>query len=285
MRMRYCGNCEKETGHKRALGLGTMLAIILTLGLWLLVLPLYPTRCIVCGNAKRTAIDSPKWMASPSEKDYDEKMKNRLIGYLVMVGVAITIIVIGIVFNKPSKKAPQVQTYAPYIDKSNESSPSTPEAPKTTPSAEQKMTPADHLVAAKEALKQGDTITARTQLSFIPEGSKEFTEAQKLKMKVAERKIEIAKEGALIRDKELKAKRILYASNLENLYLDKGYDITVKVEGKDASILKMKWVLTSRPVVHKLTKDPDLIRAWRDMGFKKVVFTDGYRSTWYVDLK
>ena len=49
MRMGYCPNCSKTTGHKRALGWGTFFAVILTGGLWLLVILFYPTRCIVCG--------------------------------------------------------------------------------------------------------------------------------------------------------------------------------------------------------------------------------------------
>ncbi len=44
-----CSNCNKETGHKRALGWGTCFAFLLTGGLWLLAIPFYPKRCIVCG--------------------------------------------------------------------------------------------------------------------------------------------------------------------------------------------------------------------------------------------
>lgn len=46
----YCSNCKKKTGHKRALGLGTLFAVFLTGALWLLVIPLYPKRCIACGH-------------------------------------------------------------------------------------------------------------------------------------------------------------------------------------------------------------------------------------------
>ncbi len=50
MRMGYCPNCAKTTGNKRALGWGTLFACILTCGLWLPVIPFYPTRCVVCGS-------------------------------------------------------------------------------------------------------------------------------------------------------------------------------------------------------------------------------------------
>jgi len=47
--MEQCPNCDKPTGHKRALGWGTFFAVILTGGLWLIAIPWYDLRCIVCG--------------------------------------------------------------------------------------------------------------------------------------------------------------------------------------------------------------------------------------------
>ena len=46
----YCPNCRKDTGHRRALGWGTFFIAILTWGFWLLAIPFYPKRCIVCGH-------------------------------------------------------------------------------------------------------------------------------------------------------------------------------------------------------------------------------------------
>jgi hypothetical protein len=50
MKMMYCSNCGKSTGHKRALGFGTLFMVLLTGGLWLIAIPFYPLRCIICGN-------------------------------------------------------------------------------------------------------------------------------------------------------------------------------------------------------------------------------------------
>ncbi len=50
--MFLCRNCKKLTGYKRAFGIGTLIAIFLTGGLWLLIIPFYPKRCIVCGLGK-----------------------------------------------------------------------------------------------------------------------------------------------------------------------------------------------------------------------------------------
>jgi hypothetical protein len=51
MNFRYCPNCAKKTAHKRALGIGTLIAVFLTLGLWVLLIPFYPTRCLQCGSS------------------------------------------------------------------------------------------------------------------------------------------------------------------------------------------------------------------------------------------
>lgn len=55
MEVIYCPNCQKRTGFKRSLGVGTIITIFLTAGLWLFVIPVYPARCIVCGTTRGSA--------------------------------------------------------------------------------------------------------------------------------------------------------------------------------------------------------------------------------------
>ena len=50
--MMFCTSCDRTMGFKRALGWGTYFAIVLTGGLWLLSIPFYPKRCVVCGTPK-----------------------------------------------------------------------------------------------------------------------------------------------------------------------------------------------------------------------------------------
>jgi len=47
--MLFCRNCQKLTGYKRAFGFGTLFAVFVSGGFWLLALPFYPKRCIICG--------------------------------------------------------------------------------------------------------------------------------------------------------------------------------------------------------------------------------------------
>jgi len=52
MEMLDCQNCGKRTGHKRTLGFGTFFAVLITFGLWILTIPFYPKRCIICGERR-----------------------------------------------------------------------------------------------------------------------------------------------------------------------------------------------------------------------------------------
>jgi hypothetical protein len=55
MKMLYCNNCKKNTGHKRAIGVGTLLGGIATFGVSLAAVPFYPLRCVICGAEDKSA--------------------------------------------------------------------------------------------------------------------------------------------------------------------------------------------------------------------------------------
>lgn len=46
----YCEHCGKETVHERQLGFPFWAGVVLTLGLWLLTIPIKPLRCTECGT-------------------------------------------------------------------------------------------------------------------------------------------------------------------------------------------------------------------------------------------
>jgi len=45
---RICTACQREVAWKRQIGVGTLILAMMTFGLWLLVIPLYPKRCPIC---------------------------------------------------------------------------------------------------------------------------------------------------------------------------------------------------------------------------------------------
>ncbi len=55
MEMIFCPNCGRPSGFKRTLGFGTLFMVVVTFGLWLLIIPLYPARCINCGLTRSSA--------------------------------------------------------------------------------------------------------------------------------------------------------------------------------------------------------------------------------------
>jgi membrane-bound metal-dependent hydrolase YbcI (DUF457 family) len=54
----FCQNCNSKRGFKRSLGIGTFLMVLITFGFWLLFIPLYPKRCLVCGQTKGAALEA-----------------------------------------------------------------------------------------------------------------------------------------------------------------------------------------------------------------------------------
>lgn len=50
MKIATCATCGQQRPIKRALGFGTLFAVIITGGLWLLAIPFYPLRCASCGG-------------------------------------------------------------------------------------------------------------------------------------------------------------------------------------------------------------------------------------------
>jgi hypothetical protein len=74
-----------------------------------------------------------------------------------------------------------------------------------------------------------------------------------------------------------------YAKKLEETYLDKGMDVTVTTKGKNATTLRLEWILVSRVVAHQFAKS-DIWSTLREAGFKRLEITDGYDEEWYWTL-
>ncbi|PJA33498.1 MAG: hypothetical protein CO187_01230 [Zetaproteobacteria bacterium CG_4_9_14_3_um_filter_53_7] len=56
MKHRHCYKCERKTRYKPKTGIGSWILIVLTLGLWVVVIKLfYRNRCSACGLTRRQA--------------------------------------------------------------------------------------------------------------------------------------------------------------------------------------------------------------------------------------
>lgn len=82
--------------------------------------------------------------------------------------------------------------------------------------------------------------------------------------------------------KKAEQTRKKYASTLEYNFLDNKLNVEVSTQGKDNTQLKLKYALMSKVFVHQLLKT-DFAENTKKLGFKKIIFTDGYNDTWELD--
>jgi hypothetical protein len=78
--------------------------------------------------------------------------------------------------------------------------------------------------------------------------------------------------------------RQIYASAMEEIFVKNGLDVRVTATGTKKDQLRLRYVLMSKPLVYKFQNEMNLDDRARDVGFKKIIFTDGYDETWTIDL-
>jgi hypothetical protein len=108
----------------------------------------------------------------------------------------------------------------------------------------------------------------------------EEIERQRLATEKAIKEAKAHEAGERKRVAEDAAGRKVHASELEHGYLRRGMDVRVTVKGDRNTTLRFRWVLISRPVVYNFINDRRLMANLKDRGFRQLVMTDGYDSTW-----
>jgi hypothetical protein len=82
--------------------------------------------------------------------------------------------------------------------------------------------------------------------------------------------------------------RQMYASATEESFMKDGMDISVTASGAMKDQLRLKFALMSQPLIYKLQNEVDLPKVARSLGFRKIVYTNGFEgsmgNTWTVDL-
>lgn len=92
----YCPNCQKKSGFKRALGVGTIIMIVLTCGFWLLLVPLYPARCINCGTTRGSAMIQNTVTALSSTQENSESSSGwgTWVAVIAIIGLVVFLFVV-----------------------------------------------------------------------------------------------------------------------------------------------------------------------------------------------
>jgi hypothetical protein len=90
MQVSHCTNCGKSTGHKRNIGVGTLLGALVTGGVSLAAVPFYPKRCIACGftTLGNAEVNTTSW----SHKQWMTFLIVVGVGCLVAVAMCATFI-------------------------------------------------------------------------------------------------------------------------------------------------------------------------------------------------
>jgi hypothetical protein len=154
------------------------------------------------------------------------------------------------------------------------------------------MSPADHLAKARGLLNPATagpiTIAeGMRHLRAVPPRSDVAADAAAFKkqFEIEKRKHDLQAEkdakalAAAQRTLQI-ALRDAAAKKMEETFLDGGYNVDVNATGADHTTLRIKYVLASKVFVHQMEKVPDFFENARKLGFKKVVLTDGYDSSW-----
>ncbi len=217
-------------------------------------------------------------------------MADKKIGCLGLLGILLLIGFFINIFEKGGKKydSPEMKSGK------NELSPPAPSKVEEKPDPFDSLTPSEHLKIAKEEINKydfkkgemGSLAEAKRHLAAISENSPEYKEVKKLEPKIKQLEKEIDRQAKIITEKLMAINRKNYAKEYENLLLNNArMDTTITTSGKNDTTLKFKFILVSRVFVNELTKDGKLVNHWRSMGFKTIIFTNGYNETWTMNLE
>lgn len=142
------------------------------------------------------------------------------------------------------------------------------------------MSTKQHLDRARLLIQNGHGAAALDDLSLIAPNTPDYAEAQKLMPRARALQQKEEKEEQAREEKLTISRRQSYANEMETRMLEQYQDFYVRTSGVNQTTLTIRYVLMSRPFVYNLINDGKFMGRLRELGFKKVVFTDGYDQTW-----
>jgi hypothetical protein len=87
MHVTHCYICNRPSGFARRLGFGTFFMVLITFGLWLLVIPIYPLRCSTCGTTRQ---EGKPLLGEPSKRGLTGGLSPwEQIGLLIVVSIVL----------------------------------------------------------------------------------------------------------------------------------------------------------------------------------------------------
>lgn len=114
--------------------------------------------------------------------------------------------------------------------------------------------------------------------------NEEKKEADKFYLNWKKQKAAAELKAEKAKDKEMIPNRVAFASTYEQNMLQQGLDIYASAIGQNKTTFKIKYILTSRPLVYKLMTETNFTEKLKNMGFRKLIMTDGYNVTYDMKL-
>ncbi len=79
--------------------------------------------------------------------------------------------------------------------------------------------------------------------------------------------------------------RITFADRLDTTWLKGGYDVRIRLQGQYKEYIRISWPLIDRAVVYQFTEDGGFIAECTRLGFKKLVFSNGWNESYSYEFE
>jgi hypothetical protein len=100
-----------------------------------------------------------------------------------------------------------------------------------------------------------------------------------------EEPVEIPDQGQPIGQSVSSEKRQVFSKTFGKSLQSKFKDASVSIQGEAGTTLKITWQAVNKPFAVGMANNKDVITDLREMGFKRLIMTDGDKTTWEVDLR
>ncbi len=97
--------------------------------------------------------------------------------------------------------------------------------------------------------------------------------------------LKVSGKGKPVGQKVTAAQRVNFAKSFEKRLNAKSDSAQVLTKGDSDKTLVIKWPAINREFAQRMANHAGMVKDFREMGFKRMVLTDGKKSIWDVDLK
>jgi hypothetical protein len=79
--------------------------------------------------------------------------------------------------------------------------------------------------------------------------------------------------------------RANFAKSFGDLFRAKFGESKISIQGGDGKSLVITWINVDKPFARQMAANESILKDLREMGFKRLILTNGNKSNWDVDLK